>query len=344
MKLKIALVGAGTVGQGFLNLLQEKERALKEKYDLEFEIIAVADLKYGIASFVDKVDVSKILIALGNNMKVDETFSTSLKGDIETVIKEVDYDVLVELTVTNLETGEPAYSFIKQALSRGKHIITTNKGPIALYLNELKTIAKENGALLKYEGTVLAGTPLINLAHNNLAGLDIRKIEGILNGTSNYILSEMKEGKEYNDVLKKAQELGYAEADPTADVEGWDAVAKVLILSQDIFDKKIAKDEVEREGITGVTLDDIKKASSEDHTWKLIAKIEKLNGNIKASVKPQKIANNHPLAGINGATNALTFTTDYLQQVTISGPGAGKYETGFAVLNDLISINNELKK
>lgn len=344
MKLKIALVGAGTVGQGFLNLLKEKEKVLKGKYDLEFEIVALADLKYGIASFVDKVDVREILNTLESDKKIDETFSTSLKGDTDAVIKEADYDVLVELTVTNLETGEPAYSFIKKALSRGKHIITTNKGPIALYLNELKTIAKENDALLKYEGTVLAGTPLINLAHNNLAGLGIRKIEGILNGTSNYILSEMKEGKEYDSVLKKAQELGYAEADPTADVEGWDAVAKVLILSQDIFDKKITKDEVERKGITSITLDDIKKASYEDHTWKLIAKIEKLNGNIKASVKPQKIANDHPLAGINGATNALTFTTDYLQQVTISGPGAGKYETGYAVLNDLISINNELKK
>lgn len=342
MKLKIALIGAGTVGQGFLALLKEKEGLLKNNFSLEVEISALADLKYGNAVFDEKIEIASLLNALEKNKKVDETFHGSKKMDTEALVKQADYDILLELTFTNLDTGQPAFSFIKEALLRGKHVITTNKGPIALYLDELKKLAKEKTALLKYEGTVMSGTPLINLAQKNLAGLEIKKIEGILNGTSNYIFTEMKKGTDYDKALKKARELGYAEADPTADVEGWDAVAKVMILLQDIFDKKLKKNKIERKGITGITLNDIKKAERENSTWRLIANLEKKNGEIKVSVKPEKISNSHPLAGINGATNALTFTTDYLQQVTISGPGAGKFETGYAVLNDLISIHNEL--
>jgi homoserine dehydrogenase len=206
----------------------------------------------------------------------------------------------------------------------------------------LLQLAREKQVQFRYEGTMLAGTPLLNLAETGLAGLEIRKVEGIVNGTCNYILTRMEEGMAYQDALKKAQELGYAEANPEADVEGWDAVAKVMILSQALFQHRIPKEEVEREGITGISLADVEAAQKQNESWKLIASVENRNGQIIASVKPQRIPNSHPLAGVKGATNAVTLTTDYLQQVTIVGPGAGKHETGYAVLNDLIAIHQKM--
>jgi homoserine dehydrogenase len=221
----------------------------------------------------------------------------------------------------------------------------TNKGPIALAVKELLDAASQSGVQIRFEGTVLSGTPAINLGLNNLAGSQISKVAGIVNGTTNYILTEMEKGLAYEDALKQAQNLGYAEADPTADVEGYDALGKIVILANVVMGANLTKDQVECTGITKITLDDIENASKEGMRWKLIASAALIgDGSIKASVMPEKLPLDHPLAAVSGPINALTFTTEHLGDVTIIGPGAGKEATGYALLTDILDIHRVITR
>jgi len=269
---------------------------------------------------------------------VDHKFTSELSNiKPDELISKSDVDTWCELTPTNLSNGLPALDYIKLALNAGKHVITTNKGPVSLYYNELKKLANENKVTFQVEGTVMAGTPVINLLKGPLAGCKISKITGILNGTTNYILSEMACGKDYHEVLLTAQKLGYAESDPIGDVEGYDAMAKVKILARLALDVDLKEKDIFREGIQGITKDNIREACLQNKCIKLVSTLDASNGSLKASVKPESLPASNPLAGVNGNLNALTFTTDLLGDVTIIGPGAGKEETGFAVVNGLIN-------
>jgi homoserine dehydrogenase len=179
----------------------------------------------------------------------------------------------------------------------------------------------------------------MNLAREALAGCDITGAMGIVNGTTNYILTMMEEGMDYGEALKKAQELGYAEADPTGDVEGWDAAVKVQVMAKVLMGKPVQVDKVDRTGITGITPADIESASARGARIKLIAEVGMDGGKLVAKVAPREIPLTHPLAGIMGATNAITLTTDHLGEVTIVGPGAGRVETGQALLTDLLAVH-----
>ncbi|MBC35164.1 MAG: homoserine dehydrogenase [Bacteroidetes bacterium] len=333
---KIALLGFGTVGQGLCEILKDKATYLKEKYGFDYEIVAVADFAFGNVYNPNGLDVDLMLKEAAAKQKFTKDV---VDMDNVQLIKECNADLMCELTYTDLETGGPAIDHCKAALETGKHVVTSNKGPAALMFPELKKLADANGVKLMIEGTVVAGTPIINLTDGPLAGCEISKIRGILNGTTNYMLSEMEKGMAYDDVLKVAQDLGYAEADPTGDVEGFDARGKVTILANIVMDAGIKISDVSCEGITKITLDDIAKAKAENARWKLIGSVEKKDGKVIGSVAPEMVSMTHPLAGVMGATNALTFTTDLMGDVTIVGPGAGKIETGFSILTDILAIH-----
>jgi homoserine dehydrogenase len=246
--------------------------------------------------------------------------------------------VLFEATYTDIKTGEPATSHIRAALERGVHVATTNKGPLALHYRELAELAAKKKVQFLFEGTVMSGTPVLNLIRETFAGAEIQEIQGILNGTTNYILTRMEEGMSYEAALKKAQELGYAEAVPDADVLGWDALAKVTILANVAFGAQLKPTDSPCEGITKITSADIAKAKAEGKRYKLIGRIWREGGTVKAEVAPRLVDLAQPIAGVMNATNALAITTDALDVVTIVGPGAGKKQTGFSLLNDLLTI------
>lgn len=336
MKNNIALIGFGTVAKGLCEILKEKKSYLDNKYNFNYSIVAVADLVYGNAYNPNGLDVDQMI----KEADAKQKFTKDLT-DLETVdlIKECNANVVCELTFTDLKTGGPAIDFCKAALSSGKHIVTSNKGPAALYYPEMKKLADENGVKFMIEGTVVAGTPIINLTDGPLAGCEISKIRGILNGTTNYMLTEMEKGMDYEDVLKVAQDLGYAEADPTGDVEGHDARGKVTILANVVMGASLKISDVSCEGITKISKADIADAKAKNARWKLIGSVEKKDGKVSGSVAPEMIDLSHPLAGVMGATNALTFTTDLLGDVTIVGAGAGKIETGFSILTDMLAIH-----
>lgn len=342
MKHKIIFIGFGVVGQGLTEILINKKEFLKKEHDFEYEIVAVSDMMKGSIANSSGLDAEKLLTLVKDGKKIDE-YPDGIQGmDALSTINNVDADIMIELSYTDVKTGEPATSHCKAAFSKGMHVVTSNKGPVSLCYNELIKLAAPKNLMFRIEGTVMSGTPVLNTAMKSLAGCSISKISGILNGTTNYILSEMEQGKAYDDVLKTAQELGYAEADPASDVEGWDALAKVIILSNVVMGGNLKIEDAEREGITKITLEDVEKAKAEGARWKLIGETSLENGKIKAKVALVKLPLSDPLSSVMGATNAITFETDLMGPITVIGAGAGRIETGFSILADLLDINRSL--
>ncbi|MFQ6093436.1 MAG: homoserine dehydrogenase [bacterium] len=344
MKHRLAFIGFGVVGQGLAEILVKKEEELRDRYGFEYSIVAVSDVQKGSVSNEKGLDTSRLLSLVNDTGKIEDYPQGATGWDSLKTIRESNADVIVEVTYTDIETGEPALSHFRTAFEVGKHLVTTNKGPVALAYRELAQMANEMGLQFRFEGTVMSGSPAINLATLGLAGADIRQIRGILNGTTNYILTEMEKGRTYEEALKQAQDLGYAEAKPEADVEGWDALAKVLILSNVLMGGELKVADVAREGITKISPQEIERAKADGKRWKLIGQTRKEKGTIKAKVSPEMVPLSDPLASVGGATNALTFETDLLGKVSVVGPGAGKRQTAYALLNDLLDIDRTLKK
>jgi len=338
MEYKLALIGFGNVGQGLAEILSQKAALLLEKFDVDIRIVAICDLYKGSIANPDGFDPQALLNHVSEMGDLTEFPAPNEGWDARETIEKSGANVLVELSFTDLKTGEPALSHIIQALESGMNVATTNKGPAALHFPKLLELCKEQGGEIGVEGTVMSGTPTLALGMNMLAAAGVTRIQGILNGTSNYILDEMESGADYADALKDAQAKGYAEADPTGDVDGHDAAAKVVILANLVMGQSMTMKDVDCTGISGVTSSQIQSAQAENQRWKLIGTLESVDGQVKGSVKPAKLDASHPLYGIGGATNAITYSTDLLGDITLIGPGAGRVETGYAIIGDILSF------
>ena len=326
--MRLIFIGFGTVVQGLAELLIEKKDYLLKNYGMDIVVVGISDKLKGSLFSPKGIDLSSALDLVKEEKLLSEISEIAYEGDAQSLIQDAEADVMIEATYTDIKTGEPATSHIRSALEKGMHVATTNKGPIALKYQELMKLAREKEVKLRFEGTVMSGTPLLNFIRETLAGSAIREIKGILNGTTNYILTRMEEGLPYEDALKKAQELGYAEAVPDADVLGWDALAKVTILAKVVFGAESEPFDYPCEGITNIAASAIAEAKNSGKRFKLIGKVWKEGSYTKASVAPEEVSFSHPLASVMGAMNAVTITTDTLGEVTVSGPGAGKKETG----------------
>jgi len=348
MKYKIGLIGCGTVGQGFLDILDKKAEELKKNFGFEAKVVAISDKLKGSLCVPRGIDIKKLLGLLSQGKKLaddapDKAQKSAALDPLE-MIAQCEADIIAELTYTDIKTGEPATTYIKKALQAGRHVVTSNKGPAALHYPELRDLAKKKKVQFRIEGTVMSGTPVFTLIENGFAGNTVKEIKGILNGTTNFILSKMElDNMDYREALALAQKLGYAEADPTADVEGFDALAKIVILSNVALGGDVRITDVKREGITAISRDMVLAAKQEGFRYKLIAQTRKEGAKIIAGVSPQKLPLADPLAGVMGAQNALTFDLDLLGKVTIQGPGAGKTETGHAILQDVLAIHRNLR-
>ena len=259
--VKVVLVGFGTVGQGLVEILAEKQSELRQKHGFECQICGIADPVKGSVIDAKGLDLEKLLASFQVHGDLRQLPEYKDRIDSEAVIRESGATVLVEATPTNLRTAQPALQHVTIALERGMHVVTCNKGPVALAYADLMTLAEKNNAKFYFESTVMSGTPVLNLAATCLKGCQISGVQGIFNGTTNYILTEMESGREYGDVLKEAQQLGYAEADPTGDVDGWDALAKVVILANVIMGENLRIADVERQGISDLKTADIAAAA-----------------------------------------------------------------------------------
>jgi homoserine dehydrogenase len=336
--IKIALIGFGVVGQSFARVLNKKQQELNQNHGIDAMVVAISGRSKGSILVEEGIDLGKLLSTFEETGTV-ESYSMGRKGlDSIQTIRESGADVIVEATNTNLDTGLPGLDHVREALSLGKHVITSNKGPPALAYNELKETANSNNVKFMIEATVMAGTPVVNTGKTSLAGNKVNGFKGIINGTTNYILTKMEQGGDYDATLKEAQELGYAEADPAGDVEGWDAVGKVVILANTVMGADLKPGDVEREGITGITSEMISDAKQSSERIKLIAQAFMDGSVVRAKVSPERIHITDPLANVNDTMNAITYMTDGLHEVTIIGRGAGGEETAHGLLSDLIAI------
>ena len=336
---RLALIGFGNVGQGFADILAQNGGELAQRYGARFQIVAVSDFLKGNIYDPQGLDAAQLLAAVRADGNLDKVKAPQRGWDALETIRGSEADVVVELSYTDLETGQPALDHIRAALENGKHVVTTNKGPIALHYRELMALAAEKDLQIGVEGTVMSGTPALQLGREQLAGARIRSIQGIVNGTTNYILTQMEAGAPYAEALADAQERGYAEADPSGDVDGHDAAGKAVILANMLMGASLTMGDVDRQGISELTAQDIAAAAAAGERWKLISLVERANGDVRASVQPRRLPLDHPLAAVGGATNAVTYSTDLLGDVTLVGPGAGRMETGYAIIGDLLAIH-----
>lgn len=314
-KIKIGLIGLGTVGSGVFKTLQNFKN----------------------------VEVVKIAVHNKNKKR-------NIEGLDESIITDNAYEVVnnpeIQIVAELVGGINPAFDLIKTAIKNGKHIVTANKELLAKHGEELFNFAEENNKVVLYEAAIAGGIPLIMPIKTILAGNKITKIKAILNGTTNYILTKMDvQGASYTDVLKEAQGLGYAEADPTGDVEGFDAAYKITTLATIAFGKRIKIENVYREGITKISPDDMKAANEMGYKIKLIASAE-LNEDSKADVRvhPMLVPKTKTLAHIDYVTNAVSLSGHPVGDVTLSGPGAGEFPTASSVVGDILAIASEIDK
>lgn len=324
---KVAVIGFGSVGKGVLKVLSERKGG-------EFKVIAITDSK-GAVIDENGLDLEQILKQKSNG-DLKRANKTSMD-----VIKGLDYDILVEVTPTDAKTGEPGLSYIIEALKRGKHVVTSNKGPVALKYKDLCSLAKKNNALFLFEATVGGAMPMFNLMRMPLAGNKITSIKGIFNGTCNYILTRMAdEGLPYDMVLSEAKELGIAETDPTYDVEGIDAALKLVILANAVFGMDVSLDDVDRVGISSVSLEALKLAGEAGMVIKLIGEVYPNGEERVLKVSPRLVPKNHPLA-VQGTLNAALIQTKLAGDIFVIGKGAGSIESASAILSDMLYIASQ---
>ncbi len=342
--MKIAFIGFGGVGQALAKLFLRNVEQLKKQYGIEPVVVAVTDVMKGSIYHPEGLNTNKLLEVVNETGNVENYPDQAglIKGwDSLKTIKNSNADMIVEVTYTDVKTGQPAIDHCRAAFQNQKSVVTTNKGPVALAYKELSELAKKNGVYWGFEGTVMSGTPALRMPIITLAGNEISEIKGILNGTTNYILTEMEKGSSYEDALKKAQKLGYAEADPTSDVEGYDARYKAVILANYLMDEEIDAEDVPCKGISHFTEEMVQEALEENKKWRLIARIKKNEEGVKATVQPELIEVSDPLAGVTGATNAIVYECDLAGPIMLTGAGAGLVETGYSLLIDIIDFQRQ---
>lgn len=335
--MRLIVCGFGTVAQSLAKLLVSRSDDLYAKYGMMPRIVGVFDTKGGVTD-PSGLDLNRLVEIKKKYGTVRKYTDSKKKLSGLDIINGTDADVLIETTASNYKDAEPGMSHITAAMKKGMHVITVNKGPLALAFPSLMELATYNHVLLRFSGTVGGGTPILDYAKNSLRGEQITSFAGILNGTTNYILTNMAKGMNFAAALKDAKSKGYVEADESLDLDGYDAAAKLVILANWIMGMKVTMPDIKRTGIRKVTTADIKKAARKKAAIKLIASCNK-----DLIVAPREVPLDDPLC-VNGTLNAISFTSEHSGTQTIIGRGAGGTETASAILRDLLDIRQEITR
>lgn len=337
--LKALFVGFGNVGQKVAEILF-LERALHPRvHDLNLSVVGVVTKSRGSLVNHNGIDVVKALKEIRDGGRFSWTnFELTKLGALDAV-RQLDYDVLIELSTLSIsERGEPALSHVREALRRGRHVVTANKAPAAFAYRELITLAEAKGVRFLHESTVMDGTPVFNLVRAGLRGCVIKSVSGVLNSTTNYVLSRMEQGESLEEAVRFAQREGFAEADPRHDLEGWDASAKITVLANALMGASMTPLDVERQGITHVTVADAQRAVKEGKNLKLICKAWRDGQDVRARVSLEEIERGHPFAPIRETGSIIMFETDLLAPFVITETDPTLYDTAYGVINDLMSL------
>jgi homoserine dehydrogenase len=336
-KINIVLVGFGRVGRAFFELLKEKYDDCLDRYGLQLELRGIARQKgIGLLSSTQKV-LSPSYFTEGDLDNLADWIKAITISDL---LDEFRQGVLVDCTPSNLISGEPGLSLTKLALDKGWQVATASKGALVLKPDELKDLAREKGLSIKASAAAAAALPTLDIGQRSLAGSEIIAIEGILNGTTNYILTRMAEGLDFDQALKEAQEKGIAEPEPSMDIDGWDTAAKMVIIADEVLDTRIKLSEVQVRGLRGIKKEIAEKATSLNKILKLFGKCyrEKAGGPWKIEVGLALLDPVHPLAATNGTSKGIIYYTDTMGWVAVTGGQSNPKAAAAALLKDIISI------
>ena len=343
--LRALFIGFGHVGQQIARILTRERDNFPGLASLDLKTIAIIGRSKGnLVNEKEGVDLRKAL----DEVEEMKTFSSSNpdRRDISALeaARSLDYDVLIELSNLSSENrGEPAISHIRSALERGRHAITANKGPVAFAYSELKGLAEKMETSLLYETTVMDGAPVFNMARCCLKGCTVKGIEGILNSTTNFVLSRMEEGQCMDDAVKEAQRIGIAEADPNYDLEGWDSSAKISILANALMGASISPFHVDRKGIAGLSTEDVEKTLNSGKRLKLICKAWLAGKDVRASVKLEEIPSRHHFNLVMGSGSVITIETDLMGPIVLTQQNPTLYDTAYGVLSDLMTLSSTME-
>lgn len=312
--IKIGLLGFGTVGKASYEIIQEQKSEIKEYLGQDVEVVKV--LVRDLEKYKDEKDY--------------EIFTE----DVNEIIEDPEIDVIMELAGGAGEVVE----YWKKAIKAKKNIITANKDLLSRHYEEMMELAAENDVKIRYEAAVAGTIPVIAPMEKIAALNEVESVQGVLNGTCNFILSKMEDGGDYDSALKEAQDVGFAEADPSADVDGYDTMRKIRILATMAFKEPVKEEDIELEGISKIKPEDIEAAKAKDMRYKLVAEAKREDGEIKASVKLREVPINSILGGLDGGENAVIIQCSNAQEIVLRGLGAGGRPTGFSVVSDLLTM------
>jgi homoserine dehydrogenase len=338
-QMRILQVGFGTVGQSLAELLLSRREELVARLGINPKVVGIVDSRGG--AFDPKgLDLAAVLKTKRNGGTVAAMKGRGKPGlQAFKAIQETEAEVLVETTPTNVKSGEPGMTNIEAAFKKGLHVVTTNKGPLALALPALMELAGHNNVHFLFSGTVGGGTPVLDFGKRCLSTDRILAIRGIVNGTSNFILDRMEStGCAYAAALKEAQRLGYSEEDPSLDVDGWDTASKMVIMANWLMGKEVTLADFDVKGIRGVTPAAVRRAASKGKSMKLVGFVGE-----SMSVKPTEVDRTDPMC-VRGVMNAVKFTSEFAGDEIVAGRGAGGMETASAVLRDLLEVRERLAR
>jgi homoserine dehydrogenase len=333
-RVNAVLSGLGNIGSRFVGVLNRKRDVLRDKYDLDVRLVAAADVNGG-ATAAEGLDLARVAQLKGQSIG---TIGDPSLGILD-ILQQVEADIFFEATPVNLQTGEPGLSAIRTALKRGMHVVTPNKGPLALAYGELRALAKENGVQLRHSGAVFGGLPTVNIGQRDLAGSTILKIEAQANLANSYILHQMGSGTSYRDAVRAAQTQGCCAPDETLDVEGWDAIIKLVILANSVLGMDARIDDVKREGITHLTPEAVAAVKADGKVLKYIASAVRLDdGKYELSVGPRALPLNHLLAPLGELQMGVAYTSDLYGIIMATIREEEPTPSASSLLRDMISV------
>lgn len=333
--VNLILMGFGNVGRAFFALLQEKTERIRTKYGLDLDLRAIFEVNGGLfsSSSINQEDLAgKSAADLAHNPLWKPALA------LETVLRETEAGVLVECTPSDIKTGGPGLRHIRAALDNGWHVATANKGPLVVDLKNLRQKAEIKHLELKSSGATAAALPTLDVGLVSLAGAEILAVEGILNGTTNFILGRMEQGIDYSEALEEAQAKGIAERDPTLDVEGWDTAVKLLLIADIVMGLDLSLRDIKVQGITNLPFSLLEAARKEGKVLKLLGKVRRKTGNINAEVSVSPIDRSHPLFGVDGTNKGVVYFTDSMGAITVTGGKSDPRGAAAALLKDIINI------
>lgn len=333
----IALLGFGNVLRAFAALLQQKHDYLASTTGMKLRVVGIATNSKGACIDANGIDLSKALDVVKNGEKLDTLNAEAPIADSFDFIKQVPAEAVLEGTWLNPEDGQPAVDYCRAILEHGKHLITANKGPVAFAYRELSELATQHNLGFFYESTVMDGIPVHSVRREALLGLEVTRLRGILNSTTNSILTRLEEGVPFDAALQEMQDVGLAEADPTNDIEGWDAAVKINVLANLFMGADLRPADIDRTGITAVTVGDAQAAVRDGERIKLVCEAVQTEQGVQASVKPTRVPFDDPLANVNSTAAAISIDTDVLPNVMIIGGPSSPITTAYGMLVDTLN-------